>query len=471
MRKTAPDGESAGELPEVTTDAHSQSTRIAKDSEKSSEEPKAAASTPPADEAQGAAEPSSVPAAAPEAGSQQPMAAAEARAIKSELDFDEAERFAASFRPSWEPDDIPAAPAVPPAPIVGAKDGVARVIRHSTRSDLQPPKLRKHRGASYAILAASLVGVAALVYLGIASSMVRPGAEIAALAPEKKKDKDRDEAARDETRFAAARNPEPAPTPAPVAVMEAPAAPQPTASEPLAAAEPGEPPLEANEPAMADPAMADPAMAGPAAPPAAEATAAAEPAAAAQPTAQAAPTPEATQAAPTTTTEPPQPELARAPQPTPEVAAPAVGAVPAPAAKTPEPPVAPKPAPQPLAAAPQQAERAPEAPKHVLLSLAAHPPNTRLKLDGAPIQNPFRARLPRSSRHRIEAQAPGYAPEVQTVRLENDVQLMISLKREREEPPPVKPDPYPDARRSAATQPGPGHARDRGPGFVSDNPY
>ena len=104
-----------------------------------------------------------------------------------------------------------------------------------------------------------------------------------------------------------------------------------------------------------------------------------------------------------------------------------------------------------------------------MLSLAAFPPNTQLRIDGGIVENPFRMRLPRASKHRIEARAPGFASETHMLRMDADVQLMISLKRDPARDLTIKADPYKDARHSAANGPTP--ARQRGAGFVSENPY
>jgi hypothetical protein len=104
--------------------------------------------------------------------------------------------------------------------------------------------------------------------------------------------------------------------------------------------------------------------------------------------------------------------------------------------------------------------------------LAAYPPNTRLRLDGVIVGNPYRMRVPKSTKHRIDAAAPGYVPESHVVRMEADVELMMSLKRDQVRD--VKADPYRDQRRSptaAASGSTPAAKRDRGAGFVAENPY
>ncbi|HKU37173.1 MAG TPA: hypothetical protein VJR89_03480, partial [Polyangiales bacterium] len=153
MSKTAPDGDHAGELHEVTTEAHTQS---ANNSEVASDRNELAA-----ERSEGQENVESAPGSAPAAGR---SSAAEG----GESDF---ENFASQFRPSWAPDVEPA-PSIP-APVHAS--GPARVVRVGTRSDLSVPKLRKQRGAAYGIVGASLIGVAGLVYLAIASSSTHPG--------------------------------------------------------------------------------------------------------------------------------------------------------------------------------------------------------------------------------------------------------------------------------------------------------
>lgn len=416
-----------------------------------------------------------------------------------ELDVEEAERFAASIRPSWAEAPV-VVPSVPPPNALSAAAGsTVRVVRHNTRTDLTTPKVRKRRGASYAILGASLLGVCGVLYLGVASTRLKPGAA----------DTARTDSRSLETRVHAAQRP----AAAPVAKVESPAA----AAAPLVAAQveapaaehmpaaqvdqvdqaqqapetvAGEaPPVEPSAAVAEAPHAAEPSAALP--PPVLDPVAAAEPApeAPATPTPEATPTPQpvapaaaplalaapaqtaaAAPAAPaqpaaTSTAAPAQPVMA---QPAPAPAAQTAAAAPATTAQPAA--AAPTPAPQLAAAEPKvEPARAAERPKQVLLSLQAYPPNTRLILDGAQIDNPFRGRLPRASKHRIQAAAPGFAPETHVLRMDADVQLMLSLKRDQVRD--VKGDPYRDQRRSAQAEPARNRERDRGAGFVSDNPY
>jgi hypothetical protein len=65
--------------------------------------------------------------------------------------------------------------------------------------------------------------------------------------------------------------------------------------------------------------------------------------------------------------------------------------------------------------------------------------------------------LPRGGKHKIEARSAGYEDSAQTVRIESDAKLTISLRRAVPSPEPrvqVKP-----------------LARAQGAGFVTTNPY
>jgi hypothetical protein len=537
LRKTASDGEFAGELPEVTNEAHSQS---AKDSEHSVDEaqpgsqgpakdresdpqievevelpweasqPEPAADTALSDVALATAENAELPAAASAqvgAAARAELAAAEndasaisagtdeaaeigaaargiiapVAAVSGEsakrgepltaagpvgpieparaLDFAEADRFAASIRPSWS--DAPPVPVVsrPPVQVRGAAAASgARVIRHNTRTDLNVP-LRKRRGSAYAILGASLLGVFGLLYLGVTSSTLDKDSRARGLSAQRAKSKSAEPS---ETSVQAAQRAEPAPSAQPE--------PQPSAAQPSAPVPTGEPAPEAIEPPVGEPELKqpDPVAEEPRDPGAALA-APGEPSAAQEP----APEPAAPQVA--AAAEPPiaaPPPAAAAVNAQPQAAAAALAAAPSsPAAsaneKAPQPSAAAAPA---VAAQKVEPVRAADQGK-VLLNLAAYPPNTRLRLDGVLVGNPYRVRVPKSSKHRIDAAAPGYAPESHVLRMDADVQLMMSLKRDQVKD--VKADPYRDQRRNtaAASVGAPAQKRDRGAGFVAENPY
>lgn len=407
----------------------------------------------------------------------EPLPAAAAPAAP--IDFDEADRFAASIRPSWA--EVSPISSQPPADAIGAVDGATRVIRHTARLEVLP--LRKRRASAYAILLASLVGVGALLYFGISNTTVDRVAR-------------RGLTASDAEQGPHILMPAPEPTatetklePAQTAELEGPRPRLAAPSEPeavvaqnepeaqLAPPQPGESAPELDQPQEAENTAAEKTELAAVAPQAAAPEAAAPQAAA--PTEVRAP-------------EPVQPQAAEAPTPAPLAAAPSheaavaandraqeaapVTAAAAPLAAAPVPP-APKPAalPQPTAAASAALKPLPGAAKDnpkALLSLAAYPPNTRLKIDGMIVENPYRASLPKYGKHRIEAAAPGFVPETHVLRMEADAQLMISLKRETGSD--IKSDPYQaeQPRRAATTVASPTpQKRDRGAGFVSENPY
>ena len=393
---------------------------------------------------------------------EEPLAAAPAPAARRrrELDFEEAERFAANIRPSWA--DAPPISAPPPNAI-GAVDGAARVIRSNTRTDLTTP-LRKRRGSAYAILAASLLGVAGLLYLGISSSTVdhsrrglsakdhESGPHVLKPAPEPV-----------ETAIQPAQTPEPTPPEQPQLAAAQPS--EPAAPEPSVAPEVA-PPANTAEPGTDTPELKEPSFAGEQ--PQAEPAAVAAPEIAAPANEPAAPQLAAAPEQPASEPQPATPAAEQAPAPQPAAALAAAPRAPAEAdEKIPQPSAAAPPALKPLPAGPNDRSK-------VELSLAAYPPNTKLRVDGVAVENPYRAKLPKSSKHRIDAAAPGYSPESHVMRMEADVQLMISLKREQARD--VKADPYAAQQRrstTAAAQVAPpaGPKRDRGAGFVAENPY
>jgi hypothetical protein len=93
-----------------------------------------------------------------------------------------------------------------------------------------------------------------------------------------------------------------------------------------------------------------------------------------------------------------------------------------------------------------------------LLVVRAVPDQAQLFLDGQRTSNPFETRLPLGSKHKIEARQDGYETSSQTIRLESDAKLTITLKRETPAPAPhIKVQPLPEG--------------SRGAGFVTSNPY
>jgi hypothetical protein len=190
--------------------------------------------------------------------------------------------------------------------------------------------------------------------------------------------------------------------------------------------------------------------------------------------AAAAPTPTASAAEPSTTSAPEK--IAAAPVVPPSAAQPAPKpATPAPAA----PPLAaavvkkPEPTPQPT----NDARQAPFRVRNPLLVVRALPEGVvRLWLDGQRMANPFDVRLPRDSKHKIEARAEGYETSSQTVRIEADAKLTFALRR-------VAP-PAPAHAAASTAAPARGAAntalesgaktadkRHHGAGFVTTNPY
>jgi hypothetical protein len=74
------------------------------------------------------------------------------------------------------------------------------------------------------------------------------------------------------------------------------------------------------------------------------------------------------------------------------------------------------------------------------------------------MSNPFDTHLPLGSKHKIEARHEGFETSSQSIRLEADARLTITLRRTAPPPaPPIKVRPPADA--------------PRGAGFVTSNPY
>jgi hypothetical protein len=405
-----------------------------------------------------------------------------------EIDPVLADRFASEFRPSWAPlsggaaVEIPVvAPRLtvpPPAGVTVRPERIPRDMRTSrvtsTREEVVtvPGRHMKRRAATLAML--SIASFVALAYWGV-SSATKPGfqTEISSATH-------------------GAAPPHAAETvtaPDPQHAAEA-ATPAPTRSSDLVVADRPTP-----TPIAADETQTPSAAAEPSAPPAPEAAAVAAAAAETAPaTTSASAQPSTTSAADNvaaakpTTAVPPSAATAIA-QPAPKPATPALAV----AAKTAT-PTAPHEstvraaAAPPLAAAvvkkpeptPQPSNDAPQTPFRVrnpLLVVRALPEGVvRLWLDGQRMANPFDVRLPRDSKHKIEARAEGYETSSQTVRIEADAKLTFALRR-------VAPPAPAHAAASSAT---PTHAaassalengaktadkRRHGAGFVTTNPY
>lgn len=90
--------------------------------------------------------------------------------------------------------------------------------------------------------------------------------------------------------------------------------------------------------------------------------------------------------------------------------------------------------------------------------MRAVPEGAQLWLDGQRMTNPFDTRLPLGSKHKLEAKQDGYETSSQTIRIESDARLMITLRRETPAAAPnIKVKPLPEG--------------SRGAGFVTSNPY
>lgn len=71
--------------------------------------------------------------------------------------------------------------------------------------------------------------------------------------------------------------------------------------------------------------------------------------------------------------------------------------------------------------------------------------------------NPFDTRLPLGSKHKLEAKQEGYETSSQTIRIESDARLTITLRQTAAAAPNIKVKPLPEG--------------SRGAGFVTSNPY
>lgn len=391
--------------------------------------------------------------------------------LTAQLAPEEADRFAMAFRPSWEP-IAPAPESTPSIRFRSFAPSLAPVVPHVSndaggflQDDLLRLRAARVRWRSLALAGVSILSFGALMYWGISNTT--DGAE-----------------------NAAGRGLQPPPA----------------AVEPTEAAEPVAPaaPALAAEPTRLSARLADPNA--PPAPPAAEAaareanvqngdvpngaTTEAKPTEAAQPNATATAEPSAAPAAaepkptaaspdgdakpPTTVTDVKPATAAVEVKP----AATAVAVKPV-AATKPDSPVAAfaapaKPptegtAPPPAATSPasaiktppptETAETAEAAKAHPpLLVVSALPDSAQLFLDGQRMSNPFDTRLPLGSKHKIDARQDGYETSSQSIRLESDAKLTITLKRATPAPEPhLKVRPMPESANGA--------------GFVTSNPY
>ncbi|MEY4582602.1 MAG: hypothetical protein RL701_7305 [Pseudomonadota bacterium] len=362
--------------------------------------------------------------AAADGGEEQPVQPAPtAPAVPAFIDTKDADRYAMAFRPSWAP--LEAEGRTSPAARTPARQRPAVQQDEPLRI---PGRVSQRHAALVTVLA--LLSLSGLIYWGIARSTPDNPARVTtqahivtdhapasdpALAQQPTEQTQASEPSRALTELAPIRGPR---------LSDAP-------PEELAPIEP------AAEPAAAEAAAPPTEIAAVAAPepPAQIAAAAAEPAA-----------PTTVQAAP---------EVAQAAL---AVQTPAAAVAPAPQALATD-----KAAP---AAAPQAArvtDHPAEAPvavraKAPLLVVRAYPEGTQLSLDGQRMANPFDVRLPRGGKHKIEARHDGYELSSQTVRIESDATLTISLRRANWSTPTVH-----------AERPSAAHAQ--GAGFVTTNPY
>jgi hypothetical protein len=368
-----------------------------------------------------------------------------------EIDPVLADHFAAEFRPSWAPLsggpelEIAAAPKAVQAP---ARELTARPrLRTDPRDEpvTLPGRRMKRRAATLTLL--SVLSFLALAYWGVSStSKPSPHAPIASpthgatpahvaetnTTPEPKveataveKTKPAPGSGADQATLAQLAADGTQPTAA--SATETPAATTPAASAAPSAAD--EAPAATATGAATTSAAAAPVAVAPVAPvavaPIAVAPAAVTATAAAATHAAAAPIPATTASAPHTLAAPAVVALAK---PTSAAPAPATSAAKSGAATQPEAPTRAATA-QPSAAA---AVKKPEA-LHVrnpLLVVRALPEGVvHLWLDGQRMANPFDVRLPRDTKHKIEARAEGYETSSQTVRIESDAKLTFALRR------------------------------------------
>jgi hypothetical protein len=331
------------------------------------------------------------------------------------LSAEEAERFAASIRPSWEPPEGKdyGAGAATPAVATGAaaRNTAAGVIPVGAVEDIKGlPGSQRRRGLL--ITTAAVLSFFALAALGIMTS--RPDVPTT----------------QQSTRLSASNGA------ARQTVL--------TASKPVA-------------PQKTTP------TAAPATASASDVTAPSTPAAPAAPTA-AAPT-TLPPAAPAAVTAPP------ATTPAPVTVQPAAPAAASPiAAAPPQPPVG-------VVANAAPASEKPRAPVTVHMQIAARPSRARMTLDGSPIPNPFEADVIKGGKHRLQAHADGHRSADITVNFDRNRDLTLKLdpiatptarpKKARRARPATQP---------AASTPRPGKpaaeaAPARGAGFVSESPY
>jgi len=427
------------------------------------------------------------------------------------IDAAAADRYALAFRPSWAP--LSHEPPPPPAakPVEQARPAHERDSREHAEPLRVPGRQVRRRAGLLA--GASVLSFVGLVYWGVSSTtQTAPPPHVTELASATRAPAAQPRPVPE----APSENPPSAPEPsalAPVSDLSAlrarpePAAPAqpaleeqaaPGTGEPapaaeaqpeLAAANPSPAPAEAAAPAAeARPELAAanpnpardesagtplgsapaskidvPASAAPAAPPSAATAPAKAPTAVASapPAAPAATTRPAPAAAPIAVASAPPAATARpAPAAAPAATRPTAAPAPIITASAPRAPASPNlasgPRTEPIVTAARSDASAPARKRMPLLSVRALPEGARLFLDGQRLPNPFDMRLPEGGKHKLEARYEGYETSSQTVRIESDAKLTITLRR-TDAPLQVRP----------LSQQGP----QRGAGFVTSNPY
>jgi hypothetical protein len=236
------------------------------------------------------------------------------------------------------------------------------------------------------------------------------------------------------------------------------------------------------------PPPAEPVKAEPAAPAAPAPTTLAQPALAAPAPTEPTPAPTAAEPTPAEAIAVPtaQPELA---QPT-GTAAPAVQPSPTAAAPAAAPIATAVPAAQPERVAPAAA---PAEPATVRIQLQTTPETATLLIDGATVGNPYDQRLPKSGKHRVRVQAPGYRESDITLNFDRDRDLSVRLQKLRGRaarrsapassvaaprpaapaapPPPVLSIKPAAPEKHAPAKAAPAKTPPKGAGFVSESPY
>jgi hypothetical protein len=128
------------------------------------------------------------------------------------------------------------------------------------------------------------------------------------------------------------------------------------------------------------------------------------------------------------------------------------------------------------AARPPEPQKAAE-PVLVALQITTSPRDAQLLLDGAPVPNPFDARLPKGGSHHVQAAAPGYEGSGLTIELTRERRVALTLEPQRATASGVTTqaaDPAPKRRtaprRARAPKP-PAEEPKKGAGFVAESPY